>query len=241
MSHDKLETVRKLLAKAERALTEAEAETYNAKARELMARHGIDAALLAAAGEQTDNMDVRQVTIEGAYSMEKSRLIGWIAAAMGCKWTYNHRGRKVNYVTLFGFQSDLERAELVYTSLLLQATSLLVHQRPFRWDESVAAYRRSWFTGFANEVANRVRLAEEAAKEQVIAEEVVTPREGVSTKLVFVDRKDRLDRFYEENTGKLKKARPVRFSGSGFDEGAIAGRKADLGDKRIAPNRKALV
>ena len=49
MGTDKLDTVRKLLAKAERAATAAEAEIYTAKAVELMARHGIDQALLAAA------------------------------------------------------------------------------------------------------------------------------------------------------------------------------------------------
>ena len=46
-----LERVRKLLAKAEDSgVTAAEAEVFNAKAAELIARHGIDAALLAAAG-----------------------------------------------------------------------------------------------------------------------------------------------------------------------------------------------
>jgi uncharacterized membrane protein len=48
--------IRKLLAKAERAATETEteAQAYNAKAAEPMARHGVDAALLAASGEQPD-------------------------------------------------------------------------------------------------------------------------------------------------------------------------------------------
>ncbi|MDT7613543.1 MAG: hypothetical protein QOF00_990 [Pseudonocardiales bacterium] len=54
--------IRELLAKAERAATEAETETeaqaYNAEAAEPMARHGVDAALLAASGEQPDaNVD----------------------------------------------------------------------------------------------------------------------------------------------------------------------------------------
>ena len=49
MGIDKLDTVRKLLAKADGAATPAEAEVYTAKAIELMARHGIDEALLAGA------------------------------------------------------------------------------------------------------------------------------------------------------------------------------------------------
>ena len=50
MYDDKLARIRKLLAQAEDpAATAAEAEAFNAKAAELMARHGVDAALLAAA------------------------------------------------------------------------------------------------------------------------------------------------------------------------------------------------
>lgn len=45
-SEAKLEIIRKLLAKAERAATPAEADAYNEKAAELMARHGVDAAVL---------------------------------------------------------------------------------------------------------------------------------------------------------------------------------------------------
>ena len=49
MYDDKLARIRKLLAQAEDpAATAAEAEAFNAKAAELMARHGVDAALLAA-------------------------------------------------------------------------------------------------------------------------------------------------------------------------------------------------
>jgi Protein of unknown function (DUF2786) len=49
-----LERVRKLLAQAEdSAVTAAEAEAFNAKAAELIARHGIDGAHLAASGVAT--------------------------------------------------------------------------------------------------------------------------------------------------------------------------------------------
>ena len=46
--------------------------------------------------------------------------------------------------------ADLERVELLYTSLLLQATRELIHVRPDEWGESTAAYRRSWLAGFAS-------------------------------------------------------------------------------------------
>ena len=53
--------IRKLLAKAERAGTPEEAQTYTEKAVELMARHGIDAALLAAAQPGRDAIGATRV------------------------------------------------------------------------------------------------------------------------------------------------------------------------------------
>ena len=56
----KLEVIRKLLAKAERAATAQEATAYNAKAAEMMARHGVDTALLAATGAKQDRITERR-------------------------------------------------------------------------------------------------------------------------------------------------------------------------------------
>ena len=59
-----LERVRKLLAKAESAgVTGPEAEALTAKAAELMARYGIDRALLAAARPETDHPANRVITV----------------------------------------------------------------------------------------------------------------------------------------------------------------------------------
>ena len=59
-----LERVRKLLAKAEAAgVTGPEGEALTAKAAELMARYGIDRALLAAARPETDQPANRVITV----------------------------------------------------------------------------------------------------------------------------------------------------------------------------------
>ena len=84
MGLDKLDTIRKLLAKAERAATAAEAETYTAKAMELMARHGVDAALLAVARPGSDRIGPQRIAMEDPYSAGKARLLGWTATALGC-------------------------------------------------------------------------------------------------------------------------------------------------------------
>jgi hypothetical protein len=162
-----LDRIRKLLAKAERAATAEEADTYNQKAAELMARHGVDAALLAATGEVTDSVDRRDVAVEDPYSAGKARSLAWIAGALRTRAAlHQQRGGRVNAVTLVGFSADLRRVEVLYTSLLPQATAELVRLRPASHRESVTGYRRSWLHGFAVAVHQRLSTAEQHAEQE---------------------------------------------------------------------------
>jgi hypothetical protein len=226
MGVDKLDTVRKLLVKAERAATGAEAETYTAKAMELMARHGIDAALLAAARPDTDRIGQQRIEMQDPYSAGKARLLGWTASALGCRWVLHGAwGGKVAAVTVFGHASDRERVELLYTSLQLQASTQLVRVRPAWLGESVAAYRRSWLHGFAVEVHRRLSSAEDRAA----ASAADPAADGPGVALVLADRRERVDRAYAAAFPRLGTARRTVLSGSGFAAGARAGEQADLG------------
>ncbi|MBW0101499.1 DUF2786 domain-containing protein [Pseudonocardia sp. KRD291] len=227
----RLDRVRKLLAKAERAGTPDEAEIYTAKAVELMARHGIDDAVLAAADplRTADRIGSVRIEIDDPYSAGKARLLGWTASALRCRWVmHDARGGRVPAVTVFGFDSDRERAELLYTSLLLQAARPLAELRPPRADESVSAYRRSWLYGFAARIHERLREAEgRAVRERDDA--VAGSRAGSSTALVLADRTDEVDRAYAEEFPSLRRARRPAVSGSGYRHGADAADRADLG------------
>ena len=71
-----LARVRKLLAKAEDAgVTAAEAQALTAKAAELMAKYGIDRALLAADQPETDQPADRIVTVENPWGRVKAHLL----------------------------------------------------------------------------------------------------------------------------------------------------------------------
>ncbi|MEQ3549705.1 DUF2786 domain-containing protein [Pseudonocardia nematodicida] len=224
-----LDRIRKLLAKAERAGTPDEAEIYTAKAVEMMARHGVDEVLLAASGPpRNDPVGGVRIEIEDPYSGAKARLLGWTAAALRCRWVmHDVRGTRVGAVTVFGFASDRERVELLYTSLLLQAARQLTRVRPEHPGESVTAYRRSWIYGFAYRVHERLRQAEEAA----VAE--APPAGTTSAALVLADRGDRVDRAYAEEFGDLRRARRPQVSGTGYGHGAAAADRADLGGPRL--------
>ncbi len=243
MGTDKLDVVRKLLAKADRAATPEEAQTYTAKAVELMARHGIDAALVDAAEPGRDAIGSRQIPMDDPYSAGKARLLAWTASALRCRAIlheavrFGSGGGKVAAVTLFGFASDRERVELLYTSLLLQAGTQLLRQRPARRGESVAAYRRSWLHGFAVEVHRRLVDAESSAA----AERPAPQDAGRSVALVLADRTDRVDRAYAEAFPTVGRARRSTLSGSGFGAGAAAGERADLGRDSVGSGRQRAV
>ena len=222
MGADKLDTIRKLLAKAEGAATPAEAQAYTAKAVELMARHGIDVAVAAAAEPGRDGIGAVRVPMHDPYSAAKARLLGWVASAFGCRCVLHGAwGGRVGSVTVFGHASDRERVEVIYTALVLQATSQVVRLRPPRPGESVAAYRRSWLHGFAIEVHRRLAAAEAGAAAAAPAAPSVAP--------VLADRRARVDEAYAEAFPELGRARRSVLSGSGYGAGTRAGSRADLG------------
>lgn len=232
MGADKLDTIRKLLAKAERAATAAEAEVYTAKAVELAARHGVDAALLAARSGASTGAGIggTRIAVGDPYSAGKARLLGWVAIASGCRSVlHGARAGRVDAVTVFGYAADRERVELLYTSLLLQAVGRLVRVRPPGTGESVAAYRRSWLHGFAVEVHRRLTAAHAAAAEEAGHEADAARAGAPSVALVLADRRHRVDRAYAEAFPRLGAPRRAALSGSGFGDGTRAGARADLG------------
>lgn len=222
----KLATVRKLLALAENAATPHEAEVATAKAAKLMAEHGIDQAHLAAAGHITDGIDEMHIPITDPYARGKATLLAGIALALACRSVLHTLGKGVVGVTVFGHATNRERVEILYTSLLLQATTQLVRVRPPYWsDESVAAYRRSWLHGFAGEVTRRLAAAEQRAAADVTT---TRPAGAPSTELVLADRRAAVDHAYAQRYPDLKQARGSKLSGTGGYDGAQAGRRADL-------------
>ena len=226
--------VRKLLARAERAGTPEEAQACTDKAVELMARHGIDMALLSAAEPGLDEVGATRMEVADPYSAGKARLLGWTASALRCRAVLHQLGGgRVGAVTVFGFASDRERVEVLFTSLLLQAGAQLLRERPPHPGESVAAYRRSWLHGFAVQVHRRLVDAERRAERR--AEQRAEQRAGAAgagspgAALVLADRRSQVERAYAEAFPALGRSRRSVLSGTGFAAGAAAGERADLG------------
>ena len=77
-----LERVRKLLTKAEDpGCTPEESAALNDKAAELIAKYGVDRAMLAAARPESDIVGDRTLAVNAPYALDKTGLLGTIARA----------------------------------------------------------------------------------------------------------------------------------------------------------------
>jgi len=235
-----LDKVRKLLAKAEDpACTPAEAEAFTAKAAELIAKYGVDAALLAESDPQRDPVGDRVIDIPAPYATEKCTLLSEVATELRCRAVRRLRrgsaGKEFS-MHLFGHAADLERVEVLFTSLLVQASFALAGHR-IPGHQHVAAYRRSWLIGFARAVGQRLRAAEQRAAQQADAAAGATQ----SMALVLADRSAEVDRKLAEAYPKLSFAPPRRLMGGGMHAGFTAGQQADLGGVRLRPGERRSV
>jgi len=245
-----LDRVRKLLAKAEaEGVTPAEAQALTAKAAELMAKYGIDRALLAAERPETDHPANRIVDLDSPWAREKAHLLCGLASALRCHCILLGTGARAprrrgpsgspraQRVHLFGFTSDIERTDVLYTSVLLQMWHGLAAARVPDVGTSPRAWRRSWLLGFATAVIARVREAEHAA---VTAATTAPGAAAERTALVLADRSLIVRRQLEQAYPVTRTAR-VTYSGSGYRDGYAQGQRADIGSARVSARRgKAL-
>jgi hypothetical protein len=224
-----LDRVRKLLAKAEAAgVTPPEAEAFTAKAAELMARYGIDRARLAASRPDTDRPASRVIDIGNPWAQVRAHLLAGLAGAMRCQCVLLPADRPGARVHVFGYASDLERADILYTSLLLQMARGLAAAAVPAGVRSPRAWRRSWLLGFVSAVITRVRSAEDRAA--AVADGDGQP--GPSTALVLADRALVVRRELAEAYPVTRRSR-VTYSGRGYGAGYAQGQRADIGQTRL--------
>jgi hypothetical protein len=166
-----LARVRALLAKAESTTFEAEAETFTTAAQAMMARHSIDEAMLHRhqEGGEDDKPGGVRLAVENPYPEAKALLLQKIAEANRCRavWT-----KHLGFSTVLGYRADTAWVELLYTSLLVQATSAMAKAgtKTTRYGTSrTRAFRSSFLESFAQRIGERLsettRQAETEAAE----------------------------------------------------------------------------
>jgi hypothetical protein len=154
------ERVRALLAKAESTTFPDEAEAFTAKAQELIARHAIDLALLEGQPVVGDVVG-RRILIDDPYGRAKSVLVAVIARANRSSAVFNEG---LGLSTVFGTPSDLDAVELLFASLLTQATAAMAAAgRTGGARARGRAFRRSFLLAFAYRIGERLAQATASA------------------------------------------------------------------------------
>ncbi|MEV5152016.1 DUF2786 domain-containing protein [Streptomyces werraensis] len=215
--------IRALLAKAEATGFPEEAEALSAKAQELMARHSVDEALLAARAAVTEGPDAVRIGVDPPYEQAKAVLLDAVAAANHCRAVWNEA---FGFSTVVGFASDLEAVELLHTSLLVQATGAMTRAEAAQragGRKRTKTFRQSFLAAYAHRVG--VRLAA-AAAEVPVGEDLLPVL--ASREVAVGERMDRL--FPETTTTRLRGVSDA----AGWEEGSRAADAAQVrGRKRL--------
>ncbi|MGW1071064.1 DUF2786 domain-containing protein [Streptomyces aureus] len=222
-----LTRIRGLLAKAEATGFPEEAEALSAKAQELMARHSIDEALLAARTHAKDAPGACRIGVEPPYETAKAVLLDAVAGANRCRAVWNEA---LCFSTVVGFEPDLEAVELLYTSLLVQATAAMTKAEAAQragGRKRTKTFRQSFLAAYAHRIGDRLAAVAE--------EQVTTAAEGellpvLAARDVAVT--DHLDRMFPETV--TTRVRGITDE-AGWHEGAAAADRAQVRGRRPLP------
>ncbi|MCU1388424.1 MAG: uncharacterized protein JWL72_1762 [Ilumatobacteraceae bacterium] len=218
-----LKLIRNLLAKAEATTFEAEAATFSAKAQELMTRHSIDAAVIASAARGSGHdfgVESRRVHIDNPYADEKAVLLAVIADVNGVRSVWSPR---VGFSTVVGIPVDLHLTDLLFTSLLVQATKASAETTGADRRLSTPSFRRAFLTAFANRIGERLEAAKAKVGQEASAEY------GTELVHILADRAAAVDTAFAEAFPETVQMASRRLDARGYHAGRAAADRAHIG------------
>lgn len=223
------EKVQKLLNQAADRQGTPEGDSFYDKAFHLMATYGFDERDLTSLDER-DRPTYKTYAFSGSYTDMQSRLLHSIAGALHC--TGFHRGAsystRVEEATIFGLQRHIDRVDMLYSLLLpvmMAKARELKKQGEF---DSLVVSRRSFMTGFAYRIAERLQAAEDT---------VATSNEGYGLMLVddLSAAHNARDEYAAAHGLAIGAARATKRSldPGAFFRGQDAGSMTDIGQTRV--------
>lgn len=252
MDEKRIDLIEKLLRKAERAGTQEEAETFYAKAQELMSKWAIDEAML-----NVNSDEARQQIVAEWIEVNKSgfwksncQLMFLIAKANDVQairiepFTPTKAERERGYrlrkpkMHLIGYSSDVEHVKMMYASMRVQITRAgnSVIPEYVRSDTREAfVWRRSFLEAFAGRIYERMMESKQAARRAAEKE-----YGSNSLALVLVSKSDlvrsEFERIYPDARPINRRSQMVNAHGA--NEGRKAADRADVGNKQASSGTK---
>ena len=175
-----------------------------------MARHAIDAAAVessAAPGGARAGVAVKRLHIDDPYAEPKMYLLASVAGANSVRVVWNGQ---LSIATVFGFAIDLELVELMFTSLLVQATRAAADLGKTSRQARSASFRRAFVTAYASRIGERLRQA------RVQAETEATSEYGTALVPMLASRLDAVDDAVNEAFPETTRSRPRAVDAHGW-------------------------
>jgi hypothetical protein len=164
---------RALLARAESPGPPDEAEVLTCLAQELLAARSMQDALLAAraarAAHTREAASGRRLLIDGPYELAKAEMLDVLATVNRCRAVWH---RNLGLSTVLGFPGDLDAVEVLFGSLLVQASTAMLREGSVR-DElgpsRTRAFRQAFLAGYTRRIGERLADTAAAAERQALA------------------------------------------------------------------------
>jgi hypothetical protein len=223
--------IRGLLAKAESTEFPEEAEALSAKAQELMTRHAVDAAVLDAehGTSVTDQVVARRVHIDSPYPDAKLHLLHGVGEVNGVRVIWLDR---LGIATTVGLPADLDAVDLLFTSLLVQATRAMTTIGRVRVRSTRSpAFRRAFLTSYGIRVGERLSQARENVTEEA------SRSSGTDLVPVLRARSEAVDDVFAQMFPETRAMRSRGFDARGWYAGQLAADGADIGSGREQVSR----
>jgi hypothetical protein len=227
--------IRGLLSKAESSNFAEEADAFMAKAQELMTRYCIDRTMVNAdaGGGDSPQVETRRVWLEDPYLEAKALLLANVAGANRCRAVVDP---KFGFSTIVGHAEDIDAADLLFTSLLVQATrriTALGNDPTYGRRSRKPSYRRSFFVAYAGRIGSRLREANEAAT--AVADEAV----GNRLLPLLARREEQIDAVVGTLFGELGELNFSLTDMAGWAAGTAAADMAELAAQETLPSGSA--
>jgi len=242
-----LRVIRKLLSRAESTDFPSERDACLAKVADLVARYSIEDALVwADRDDERRELPVERIlVVPDPYAARKVMLFGTVGRHNRCTVIdLGADAARARRVSVIGFRGDVDRVEVLVTSLLLQLTRGMLADNPRTTGSATAAWRRSFITGFAVRVGERMaeaqRRNEAGARAEASGPGGPAPS-GASVALVLADRADAVNAAVRQRYPYLRTTRiDAGSSPHGRAAGRAAGDRATLGGGEVRGRRRAL-
>jgi Protein of unknown function (DUF2786) len=215
--------VRALLAKAESTEFPEEADAFTEKAQELMTRYSIDVAMVAStAGAAAGGPEGRRIHLDPPYIDAKASLVHAVASANRCRSVLLP---EFGFITVFGFSTDLAVVDVLFTSLLAQATTAMVVAGRVVNQAGVSrtrSFRQSFLISFAHRIGERLQEAASASTKEAEVDF------GASLLPVLAQREADVDKAVADAFPRMRQVRSRVSNAAGWEAGRVAADQARL-------------